>query len=295
VNCAPVRHRRAEKTRNCSTVYNGVATSLTYSKVLALCTLLLVVAGGLVTSNDAALSIPDWPLSWGRVIPVLEGGIRYEFAHRTLALLVTVLAAIAAWRMRTRLAYMTFAAILSQAALGVFLVKFLDPKGAAVLHAALAQLCFGLTVMLCIPPRPDAEPRLNLAGWAAIVIFLQTVLGAAARHGLMSPASHAGAAVFVTALVMWAALRILISHMDNPTLRRPAMALLSITFSQVFLGIGAWMARAAYIDSPQPMPLMVLFTVAHVAVGSLAFGAAIVLAMVSPSPRALPQEGMAAA
>ena len=35
-------------------------------------------------------------------------------------------------------------------------------------------------------------------------------------------------------------------HMENATLRRPAMLLLSMTFSQVFLGIGAYMARIAY-------------------------------------------------
>jgi hypothetical protein len=94
---------------------------------------------------------------------------------------------------------------------------------------------------------------------------------------------------------MWAALPILVTHMDNPAVRRPAMLLLSITFSQIFLGIGAWMSRLANLQAPQPMPLMVLFTVAHVAVGSLAFGAAIVLAMAAPASRALPQEGMAAA
>jgi hypothetical protein len=69
-------------------------------------------------------------------------------------------------------------------------------------------------------------------------------------------------------------------HMDNATLRRPAMLLLSITFSQVFLGIGAYMARIAYAAAPQPMPVMVWFSVAHVAVGSLAFGASVALAMI---------------
>jgi hypothetical protein len=58
------------------------------------------------------------------------------------------------------------------------------------------------------------------------------------------------------------------------------MLLLSITFSQVFLGIGAYMARVAYSEAPQPMPVMVWFSVAHVAVGSLAFGAAVALAMI---------------
>ena len=103
-----------------------------YTSVLAGCTFLLVVAGGLVTSNDAALSVPDWPLSWGRVVPVLEGGIRYEFAHRTAALIVTVLTAILAFRVRTRLAWIALATVVSQALLGGFLVRFLDPKAAAI-------------------------------------------------------------------------------------------------------------------------------------------------------------------
>ncbi|PYU32266.1 MAG: cytochrome oxidase biogenesis protein CtaA, partial [Acidobacteria bacterium] len=42
------------------------------------CTLLLLVAGALVTSNDAGLSVPDWPLSYGSLTPPMVGGIRYE-------------------------------------------------------------------------------------------------------------------------------------------------------------------------------------------------------------------------
>ena len=54
-------------------------------------TLLLVTAGALVTSNDAGGAIPDWPLSWGRLVPPLEGGIVYAYAHRVLAATVLVL------------------------------------------------------------------------------------------------------------------------------------------------------------------------------------------------------------
>ena len=62
-----------------------------YAVFVACCTFGLVIAGGLVTSNDAALSVPDWPLSWGHLVPTLEGGIRYEFAHRVAAMLVGLL------------------------------------------------------------------------------------------------------------------------------------------------------------------------------------------------------------
>src|SRR5438477_11850605 len=56
-----------------------------YTVVVAMCTLLLVVAGGLVTSNDAGLSVPDWPLSYGKLMPKMEGGIFYEHGHRMIA------------------------------------------------------------------------------------------------------------------------------------------------------------------------------------------------------------------
>src|SRR6476660_9508507 len=62
-----------------------------YAVFVACCTFVLVIAGGLVTSNEAALSVPDWPLSYGRLVPALEGGIRYEFAHRAIAALVGLL------------------------------------------------------------------------------------------------------------------------------------------------------------------------------------------------------------
>src|ERR1035438_6543067 len=62
-----------------------------YAVLVAFCTFGLVIAGGLVTSNYAALSVPDWPLSWGHLVPTLEGGIRYEFAHRVAAMLVGLL------------------------------------------------------------------------------------------------------------------------------------------------------------------------------------------------------------
>ena len=68
-----------------------------WSILLAFCTLLLVVAGGLVTSRDAGLSVPDWPLSYGKLMPPMEGGILYEHGHRMVAAsvgLLTVLLAI---------------------------------------------------------------------------------------------------------------------------------------------------------------------------------------------------------
>ena len=65
----------------------------------ALCTLLLIGAGALVTSNDASLAISDWPLNWGKLVPPMEGGIRYAFAHRVAAAVVAALVVVlAVWQ-----------------------------------------------------------------------------------------------------------------------------------------------------------------------------------------------------
>src|ERR1700686_5250384 len=62
-----------------------------FSVVVAVCTLFLVVAGGLVPSNDAGLSVPDWPLSYGKLMPKMEGGIFFEHGHRMIATTVGML------------------------------------------------------------------------------------------------------------------------------------------------------------------------------------------------------------
>ncbi len=67
----------------------------------AVCTFGLLVAGALVTSNDAGLSVPDWPLSYGSLTPPMVGGIFYEHGHRMIASFVGMLSIVLAvwlWR-----------------------------------------------------------------------------------------------------------------------------------------------------------------------------------------------------
>jgi cytochrome c oxidase assembly protein subunit 15 len=273
-----------------------------YAVGVACCTFGLVIAGGLVTSNDAALSVPDWPLSWGRLVPTLEGGIRYEFAHRVAAMLVGLLTvALAVWvgraqwdkppacpserlwdTLAARLSWAAVVIVTAQAALGGIAVKFVTPAWATIAHASLGQLFFAILVAICVRLYAPVDGSFAVPPVVcAVALFTQTILGAGVRYGVVGPVAHIVGALLATILVMWAGLSVLMQNMENPRLRRPAMLLLSITFSQVFLGIGALMARVAYADAPQPMPMMVLFTVAHVAVGSLAVGAAVALAMLA--------------
>jgi cytochrome c oxidase assembly protein subunit 15 len=263
-----------------------------YSVLVASCTLLLVIAGGLVTSNDAALSVPDWPLAWGKLIPPLEGGIIYEFGHRVAAAAVAILSIILAfWLNRSeprrwvrRLGWIAVGTVLAQAALGGVVVLWVAPKPASIAHACLGQLYFGLMVAVAQASRPVRTGE-SAQAWrltpllAAIALFGQTILGAALRHNAAGLLPHIIGAAIATIVVMWAGLQVLMTNTEDSGLRRPAMALLSLTFSQVFLGMGAYLSRIMTADAPQPMPAMVWLTVAHVAVGSLAFGAAVSMAL----------------
>jgi len=266
-----------------------------FAVLTALCTLLLVVAGALVTSNDASLAISDWPLNWGRLVPPMEGGIRYAFAHRVAAATVAVLVVIlAVWQQAReprawvrRLGWAAVSTVLAQAALGGAVVGFIDPKSLSIAHACLAQICFGLTVAIVVaqlPSLPHAPASASAPILAAVALFLQTILGAAVRHGAMMAVPHIAGAVVSTAVVMWAGLQVLMRHMENGPLRRAATLLLALTFLQIFLGLAAYASLAATADDPQPMPVMIWATVAHVAVGSLVFGAAIALAMIVYRP-----------
>jgi heme A synthase len=112
-----------------------------------------------------------------------------------------------------------------------------------------------------------------------LVLFGQTILGAAVRHNAAGLAPHIVGAGIAVIVVMWAGLQVLMSQTEDATVRRPAVALLALTFSQVFLGMGAYLSRTMTADAPQPVQAMVWLTVAHVAVGSLAFGAAVSMAL----------------
>src|SRR6266851_4863306 len=55
------------------------------TKLVAASTLFLIFAGAMVTSTGSGLAVPDWPLSYGMVMPPMIGGIFYEHGHRMIA------------------------------------------------------------------------------------------------------------------------------------------------------------------------------------------------------------------
>src|SRR5262249_60664930 len=104
-------------------------------------TFLLIGLGGLVTSHEAGLAVPDWPTSYGYnmfLFPVRlwQNNILYEHAHRLFASLVGLLTTILAvwlWLREPRawlrwLGLSAFLAILLQGVLGGLRVTLLKDE-----------------------------------------------------------------------------------------------------------------------------------------------------------------------
>lgn len=173
-----------------------------YAVLVAVCILILVFLGGLVTSTDSGLAVPDWPLSYGQVFPPMVGGILYEHGHRLAAAsvgLLTIVLAVWLWRKETRkwvrnLGAVALLAVICQGLLGGITVLFLLPTAVSVSHAGLAQifLCLGVSIAVFTSRSwREEKPRLEdtagvslktLTAVTTVVIYVQTLLGALMRH-----------------------------------------------------------------------------------------------------------------
>src|SRR5262245_26793850 len=134
-----------------------------YAKLVAACTVLLLLAGSLVTSTDSGLSVPDWPTTYGWsmfTFPLSKwvGGIRYEHSHRLIASgvgLLTIVLALWLWVAETRqwlrrLGIVALAAVILQGVLGGITVLFFLPTAVSTAHAGLAEIFFSLTVSIAL-------------------------------------------------------------------------------------------------------------------------------------------------
>ena len=270
---------------------------------MACATFLLLIAGALVTSNDAGLSVPDWPTSFGSLykLPRMVGGVKFEHGHRMVAELVGLLTIIlAVWTWRTdrrgwvrKLGVAALATVIAQAILGGITVLFYLPPAVSTAHATLAQTFFCIVVVLALvtgrgwtetPFRKLSDthhlPLTTLATLAAASVYLQLILGAGFRHSGIKLLPHLISAVVVTILVLWTITRVLTNYGSVTALRRPAVALMALLVTQLGLGFAAYLTRVQWgADAVQPEMPMVVSTVAHVAVGALVLASATVLAL----------------
>ena len=269
----------------------------------ACATFTLIIAGALVTSNDAGLSVPDWPRSYGHVfrLPPWIGGIRYEHSHRMIAgFTILLTSAIAVWtwladrrRWMKTLALGALGTIVAQAVLGGMTVRHFLPPAISTAHAAVAQTFFCIAVAIAVftgrqwvqeIPRTfcdDQHPSLLTLCWLSILIlYVQLILGAMFRHHGMPWWPHVLNALLVALVLTWTAIRALVRFPRIDAIRRPAVLMLFLLVIQLCLGLAAFLTRVIWgADAPQPETPMVLSTVAHVAVGALLLATTAVLTL----------------
>ena len=175
-----------------------------YIKLVAASTLLLIAAGGMVTSTDSGLAVPDWPNTYGHFMfsfPLenMVGGILYEHGHRMIASTVgflTIVLAAWTWMVEPRrwlrwLAVIALCAVILQGILGGITVLYLLPAPVSIGHAGLAQIFFCITIGLSVftspgwqaERNPVQDPTLRLAALTTtVMVYVQIMLGATMRH-----------------------------------------------------------------------------------------------------------------
>jgi cytochrome c oxidase assembly protein subunit 15 len=282
----------------------------------ACATLVVITAGALVTSNDAGLSVPDWPTSFGYLVkvPHFVGGVRYEWSHRMVAgTLVTLTLAIAIWTLLAEkrrwmrwLAAGAFCTVIAQATLGGMTVLFFQPPWLSTAHATVAQTFFCIAVAIALftgrqwvedpadrpgkdrpgkdQPRAEVDSRhpslFTLTLLSIVVLYVQLILGGMFRHHGMSWWPHVLNAATVSFVLAWTAIRAISVYSNIDAVRRPAIVMLSLLITQLCLGFTAFLTRVAWGQGAvQPELPMVASTVAHVAVGALLLATTVVLAI----------------
>jgi cytochrome c oxidase assembly protein subunit 15 len=179
----------------------------------AVATFLLIGLGGLVTSHEAGMSVPDWPTSYGYnmfALPIRfwTGGAFFEHTHRLLASAVgflTTVLAVWLWFKDPRkwmhwLSVAAFLLVVLQGILGGLRVD-LKMASLGVFHGAIAQIFLVLVCSIALFTsrwwlNSDKEKQIAVPRglrshflWVTILIFIQLLIAATMRH------QHAGLAI----------------------------------------------------------------------------------------------------
>jgi cytochrome c oxidase assembly protein subunit 15 len=272
-----------------------------FANFVVVWTVLLFIAGALVTSKNAALSVPDWPKSFGTWFPSLRqlaGGAFFEHSHRVIAGglgVFTLALAILIWRKDNRrwLRWFGVIAVLGvvvQAVLGGEVVRQLLQYWLPVIHAVFAQIVFAAVLGIAVftsewwvSERPQladsgAPSMQTLAIVNAAAIFLQVVLGAGFRHSEIRVWPHMVGALVVMGTVTWTASALRKRFGTSSELSRARGLLHSIFGIQFLLGFGAYWARLESMKVGATSTTVIL-TVVHTVLGALLFAFSILIVL----------------
>lgn len=287
------------------------------SKVAVGATFLLVVAGGLVTSNESGLAVVDWPNSYGYnmfLYPIsrMTGGIYYEHAHRLFGSLVgltTIALALYLWRRDVRrwvkaLAFFSVVVVVVQGIFGGLRVTgnftmstspddMVPSIALAVIHGVLGQVFLALIASLAVvtssaweratTETSDGDGSLDrqLQAFLLGTLLIQLVLGAAQRHVAWGLIIHITMAAVVWMLASVAGARGWWLWPDASPVSRLGKAVLVIGGVQVLLGVTAMAVTAGDAVVGAPGLFEAMATTAHQACGALLLASSVALALLT--------------
>ena len=274
------------------------------ARLTAGATFLLIVIGGIVTSTDSGLAVPDWPTTFGYnmfLYPLSEmvGGILYEHSHRLMGSLVGLLTVglfIALLVKDSRrwlkwLGLVALVAVIVQGVLGGLRVTQIN-RNFAIVHACLAQAFFALLCgMAWFTSREwwedkgdasiaSAQKLRRLSLITTGLIYVQLIFGAILRHTGNRLDAHLIFAFLVALHIFLLVRRILGNNGEAAGIGQSTpLFLLGLLAFQLMLGTGAFFAKLTAFGETFATALTVVITTAHVAVGALMLVSSFVLTL----------------
>jgi cytochrome c oxidase assembly protein subunit 15 len=304
----------------------GLGWTAAFAMVGAVATLLLLAAGGLVTSTEAGLAVVDWPNSYGYnmfLYPLarMSGGIYYEHAHRLFGTLVGLCALVlalhlqfgAARRRLKALGWIALLLVIVQGILGGLRVTggftmsqsaaAMRPSTAlALVHGVLGQVYFAFLLGIAaqcsrrwrdaVPePRESAASEAQLSATLVALLMIQLVLGAWLRHFGSGTLVHISFAMIVALVAVAVGVRAWGFHAAQPVLRRAGKALTILIGLQLLLGTGALIAVGNSPEAGDIPVAEILLATAHQITGALLLGLAVLMALWSRRLLRAPERG----
>ncbi len=281
--------------------------------VAAIATFLLLIAGGLVTSFQEGLSVPDWPNSYGYnmfLYPLsrMTGGIYYEHSHRLLGALVgltTMILCINYYLVESRgwlrrLTVIAFVLVILQGVLGGLRVtghftlsdSFDDTRPniyLAILHGVAGQIFFALMVAISFfastywkrnptvtfSPSASTERKLNIILFS--LLLLQLVFGAILRHIEGGLLVHITLASIIFIFIMINSLRVWGLYPTQRLFQILGPTFITLAVLQIVLGFCALYAISTTEVESVPTKVDIVFTTLHQIVGAFLLAASLLM------------------
>lgn len=246
---------------------------------LALVTFPLIWVGGLVTTYDAGMAVPDWPGTYGYNLLAYPWttwvagpwDLFIEHGHRLLGAIagfVSIALVVVVFRTDQRrwlrdAAIGALALVILQGLLGGARV-LLDERLVALIHACVGPLFFAYLAGLVVAtsawwnaaPREEstAGSRLVRTAWIlAGAAYVQLVLGAVVRHVPLDASPQVFRLALLFHLVVAGSLTIQIAlagvqawRANRPGLRLPGLLLPLLVLGQLVLGVGTYVAKYSW-------------------------------------------------